>query len=82
MTDRGPVSAISVSESGSSDAGARPLEFRPWARPSSQTIEKRSPPMPVDMGSHTHSTAAAVTAASTALPPSSSMRNAARVASG
>ena len=38
--------------------------------------------MPVDIGSQTHSTAAAVTAASTALPPSSSTRSAARVASG
>src|SRR5487761_1978275 len=36
---------------------------------SSRTIAKASPPSPVDIGSETHSTAAAATAASTALPP-------------
>jgi hypothetical protein len=46
------------------------------------TIANASPPIPVDIGSVTHSIAAAATAASTALPPRSSIRNAARVASG
>jgi hypothetical protein len=41
-----------------------------------------SPPMPVMCGSTTFSTAAAVTAASMALPPSSRVRSAAPVARG
>ena len=39
-----------------------------------------SPPIPMFIGSVTHNMAAAATAASAALPPRSSMRNAARVA--
>ncbi len=78
----GPRLAISASASGCTEAGARPLAFSPWAVCPSQTIAKRSPPIPVENGSTTHSIAAAVTAASTALPPSSSTRSAARVASG
>ena len=38
--------------------------------------------MPVDIGSVTHSTAAAASAASAALPPRSRIRSPARVASG
>jgi hypothetical protein len=50
---------------------ARPLAFSAtsfWSL-ASQTIANMSPPMPVMCGSVTLSTAAAVTAASTALPP-------------
>jgi hypothetical protein len=36
-------------------------------------MAKASPPIPVDIGSETHSTAAAAIAASTALPPLSSI---------
>ena len=44
---------------------------RPYAlvRRAFQTRAKRSPPMPVDMGSTTFNAAAAATAPSTALPP-------------
>src|SRR5947209_5263451 len=45
-------------------------------------MAKASPPMPVDIGSVTPSMAAAAIAASTALPPRSSMRIPARVAVG
>src|SRR5436305_10896873 len=45
-------------------------------------MAKASPPMPVAIGSVTPSTAAAAIAASTALPPRSSIRSPARVAVG
>jgi len=44
--------------------------------------QKQSPPIPVDCGSITHSTATAAMAASIALPPARSMSSAARVAAG
>ena len=68
--------------SGSAAAGARPLALRPVSSPSRHTSAKQSPPTPVDIGSTTHSTAAAASAASTALPPRSSARRPACVASG
>ena len=64
--------------------GARPLplmartDFSSWF----QTSAKRSPPTPVELGSTTPSAAAVVMAASTALPPSMSVRNPAMAASG
>ena len=63
---------------------ARPLEFRPYSLRSfdDHTRANMSPPMPVIIGSVTLSTAAAVTAASTALPPCSSTARPAAVASG
>src|SRR5437763_12430382 len=45
-------------------------------------MAKQSPPMPVICGSITHRTAAAVTAASAALPPARSTSMAAKLASG
>jgi len=45
-------------------------------------IAKQSPPIPVICGSLTHSTPAAVTAASTALPPARSTSTAASDAAG
>ena len=45
-------------------------------------MAKQSPPIPVICGSTTHSTATAVTAASTALPPARRVSTAARLASG
>ncbi len=68
--------------SGSAAAGARPLAFSPVSSPSRQTSAKQSPPTPVDIGSTTHSTAAAASAASIALPPRSRARSPACVASG
>jgi hypothetical protein len=44
--------------------------------------QKQSPPIPVDCGSTTPSTEAAVMAASSALPPARSISNAAKLASG
>ena len=79
----GPRSGIALPmASGSAAAGARPLALRPVSSPSRQTSAKQSPPMPVDIGSTTQSTAAAASAASTALPPRSSARSPACVASG
>ena len=66
----------------SADRGAGPAESSPVSSPSCQTCAKQSPPIPVDMGSVTQSTAAAASAASAAFPPRSSARNPARVASG
>jgi dolichol-phosphate mannosyltransferase len=62
----------------------RPLALSPTRRRSraDQRIAKRSPPMPVMCGSTRLSTAAAVTAASTALPPRWSTAKPAAVASG
>ena len=80
VTDRGPVS--DTVPSGSALRGAGPAASSPCSRLPSQTCAKRSPPMPVDIGSVTQRTAAAARAASTALPPRSSARRPARVASG
>jgi len=63
-------------------AGARPEPFRPCRAPSNHTCAKASPPTPLCGGSQTVSIAAAASAASTALPPASSARTPARVASG
>jgi len=60
-----------LNSSSVASAGARPLALRPWILWSfaEYTIAKRSPPGPFIVGSTTDSTAAAVTAASIALPP-------------
>jgi len=65
-------------------APARPLAFSPMSFFSlpTQTTANMSPPMPTIIGSTTVSTAAAVTAASIALPPRCSTARAADVASG
>ena len=62
----------------------RPLALSPYSLWSlaDQTMANRSPPIPVIGGSTTLSTAAAVTAASTALPPRWSTARPAAVASG
>ena len=62
----------------------RPVAFKPYSFLSraDQIIANRSPPTPVMLGSTTASTAAAVTAASTAFPPRSSTARPAAVASG
>jgi len=63
---------------------ARPLEFKPYSLRSfaDHTMANMSPPIPVIIGSATFSTAAAVTAASIALPPRSNTAKPAAVASG
>src|SRR5882762_6750047 len=63
---------------------ARPLLLSPYSLRSvaDHTMANMSPPIPVIGGSTTLSTAAAVTAASTALPPRSSTARPAAVASG
>src|SRR2546429_7331667 len=63
---------------------ARPLEFKPYSLRSlaDHTMANMSPPIPVIIGSATLSRAAAVTAASTALPPRWSTARPAAVASG
>ena len=65
-------------------AGARPEPFSAITLPAPAGAyrQKQSPPMPVDCGSITHSTAAAATAASSALPPSRSTSSAVNVAAG
>src|SRR5881398_1649447 len=62
---------------------ARPLEFKPYSLRSlaDHTMANMSPPIPVIIGSVTFSTAAAVTAASMALPPRWSTATPAAVAS-
>ena len=65
---------------GSQRLGAPPARAPPRRAPSTspsrQTRANASPPTPVDIGSVTHSTAAAAMAASAALPPCSRMRSA------
>src|SRR5438876_10295183 len=63
---------------------ARPLPLSPYSRRSlaDHTMANMSPPIPVICGSTTLSTAAAVTAASTALPPRASTARPAAVARG
>jgi hypothetical protein len=65
-------------------AGARPEPFSACTRPvpAGAYRQKQSPPMPVECGSITPSTATAATAASTALPPARSTSMAASVAAG
>ena len=63
-------------------AGERPEPLRPCSSPPSHISANASPPMPLWGGSQTVSIAAAASAASTALPPASSARTPARVASG
>src|SRR5262245_45204047 len=66
-----------------SPAAAQPPAFKPWSAPSaSETIAKRSPPMPFISGSPTPITALAAMAASTAWPPCSSTLAPACAASG
>ncbi len=64
--------------------GARPEPLSAVTRPvdASKCSAKQSPPMPVEHGSVTLSTAAMATAASAAVPPSSSTRRPARLARG
>src|SRR5579871_6604695 len=78
LTDLGP-SASTVS-GWATCAGAGPAASSPTISPPRCTIANASPPIPVDIGSVTPSTAAAAIAASTALPPRSSIRTPARVA--
>lgn len=63
-------------------AGATPEEFRPCSSLPSQMMAKQSPPRPQETGSTSTMVAAAAMAASTALPPLSSMRRPAWAASG
>ena len=62
-------------------AGERPLALRPCSSPS-QLSAKASLPMPLAVGSTTVSVAAAQTAASAAVPPSTSTCSPACAASG
>ena len=68
--------------SGVHAAGERPDAFRPCSRLPSQTMAKASEPMPLDTGSTMVSVMAVAMAASTALPPSASIRRPAWAASG
>ena len=79
VTERGPAEST---VGASMCAGARPEPLRPYSSPSNHSCAKASPPTPLCGGSHTVSMAAAASAASTALPPASSARTPARVASG
>jgi hypothetical protein len=62
--------------------GAGPAASSPTTSLPVHRSANASPPIPVDIGSVTQRTAAAATAASTALPPRSNARRPARVASG
>src|SRR5690606_11857954 len=83
-----PISIFRTPSANSASAvspfGAQPEPLSPigWPCPPLTRMANQSPPIPVDIGSTTHCTAQAVTAASTALPPARSMSIAARVASG
>ena len=71
------------SQSSVAAMAARPDPLRPVTCPSGRpTSTKQSPPMPVMCGSVMHRTAAAVTAASAALPPRFRTSSAASVACG
>ena len=65
-------------------AGARPEPLSATTRPSPAGAyrQKQSPPIPVECGSITPSTATAATAASMALPPARSTSSAVSVAAG
>ena len=80
VTERGPRS--STGSTGSAETGAGPAASRPISSPACQTHANASPPSPVDIGSVTHSTAAAAIAASTALPPASKILRPAALARG
>ncbi|CNH70333.1 Uncharacterised protein [Mycobacterium tuberculosis] len=68
--------------SGVHAAGERPDALRPCNSRPSQTMAKASEPMPLDTGSTKVNATAVATAASTALPPSASIRRPAWAASG
>src|SRR5262249_57604138 len=68
--------------SGVHAAGERPEAFRPRSSLPSQTIAKRSEPIPFEIGSTTVSVIAVASAASIAFPPSASTRAPACAASG
>ena len=68
--------------SGVHAAGERPEAFKPRSAFPSQTIAKRSEPIPFEIGSTTVSVIAVASAASMALPPSASTRAPACAASG
>ncbi len=78
------VSPLVLNSSIDVAAGERPLAFKPMSFLvlASQTMAKRSPPIPHDIGSTTPRTALAAIAASTALPPCCKMSIAVMVASG
>ena len=78
----GPTPCLRLKYSTFQAAGATPEEFRPCSCWPSQTMAKQSPPRPQETGSTSTMAAAAAMAASTALPPLSSMRNPACAASG
>jgi hypothetical protein len=83
VTGSQPLSGIrpSGSFSGVRARGLLPEAFRPWSSPS-QTMAKRSPPMPLEVGSTTVRQAAMAMAASTALPPFKSISIPAKAARG
>lgn len=74
--------ALPPKYSGVHAEGERPDAFRPCSFCPSQTMLKASEPMPLDTGSTTVRVMAVATAASTALPPSASIRRPACAASG
>src|ERR1700683_2566005 len=85
VTESQPVAGIVLhpaKRSARQAAGERPEPFRPCSRCPSQTMANASLPMPLDTGSTTAAAIAAPRAASTALPPCSSMRSPACAASG
>ena len=78
-----PVASARRNMSGRAARGARPLPSMTVSRPSGRRMTiAATPPIPLSAGSATPMTNAAVTAASTALPPSRSTSSAASVASG
>ena len=80
MTERGP--ALLDRLDGVGRAGAGPAASSPIELAVVPDDRERVAAEPVDIGSVTHSTAAAAIAASTALPPARSIRRPARVARG
>jgi len=74
--------ALPPKYSGVHAAGERPDAFSPCSCRPSQTMAKASEPMPLETGSTTVRTIAVAIAASTALPPSASIRRPAWAASG
>src|SRR6202008_1665155 len=74
--------ALPPKYSGVHPAGERPEAFRPCNCRPSQTMANASEPMPLDTGSTRVRVMAVATAASTALPPSASIRKPAWAASG
>jgi hypothetical protein len=76
------ISAPPAKRAGVHPAGARPEALRPCSARPSHRIAKASEPTPLPVGSTTVSAMAAASAASTALPPASSMRSPACAARG